>query len=290
MANRNYDDAIQIEPPRGRKGLFAKNILNREGTIIGYVSGKYIYDLDLRLWGTLPTGKMKSQATYIASASGRSALGYIDVNGNLFDSANRFIGTIQTRRKTFWILPVLLLMLAFICVSAYYSPYLLKSVGIGVFNPEYPQIEVIQKSDEKYWTQVERMDMLNSELGKQVIFPGATNKYYFVLANINEDDLKFRLDITEENPGMITMRYRVTMDGYYIIGGENKWATIDELHVGDLDILGSSKTLFCIEWLWDAHVSNYNDTEVGNNNSFSSFGAEAYIVDVAITSCINNLS
>lgn len=280
--NYNADTSV------GRRGPGTRRILNKEGSVIGYLNGRYIYDLDWRLWGILPSRRIS--ATYVEpGGSGAAiALGYLDVNGNLFDARSNYVGTIERKRRIVIVVPIVCLLLLLVGLSSYYSSYILGSVGVNVYNPTYPVIQVVQEQDDLTWTQIERMDMLNTQAGKQVIYPGSSGEYNFILENDSESKLSFDVSVIDDNPNYIPMRFRLKMMNTYIAGGEFEWVTIKDLQFTNLDMRNSARTLFTLEWMWDTNVSDVHDTGIGNTESLYNEDAVAYYIQVIITATVKS--
>lgn len=93
---------------------------------------------------------------------------------------------------------------------------------------------------------------------KNMIAPGDSNTYNFIVRNNNAFPIKYTFKVTEENTYNVNMKYRLKQNGQYVIGSSDTWVYYDELSVANALISSKSKTLYSLEWKWvDSDYDNY---------------------------------
>lgn len=94
------------------------------------------------------------------------------------------------------------------------------------------------------------------------IAPASENSYQFVIRNNNEFNIKYDLDLFEENKYNINMKYRLKLNGIYVAGNDSKWLTYEELKQEDIELAANTYDVYTLDWKW---IESSNDTEVGTN-------------------------
>ena len=94
------------------------------------------------------------------------------------------------------------------------------------------------------------------------IAPASENSYQFVIRNNNEFNIKYDLDLFEENKYNINMKYRLKLNGVYVAGNDDKWLTYDELKQENIALAANTYDVYTLDWKW---FEGSNDTEVGTN-------------------------
>ena len=94
---------------------------------------------------------------------------------------------------------------------------------------------------------------------EEMIAPGSTNEYHFVVKNETDCRMEYSLDFIEENDFQINMKYRLKKGEDYL---QKSWVSIDELEdvVGQFD--ESEEDEYFLEWKW---FESDNDTVIGSN-------------------------
>lgn len=93
---------------------------------------------------------------------------------------------------------------------------------------------------------------------KNIIAPGNSNTYNFIIRNNNSFPIKYTFKITEENNYNVNMKYRLKQNGKYVIGNSNSWVSYDKLSVADAIVSSKSKNVYTLEWKWiDSNNDNY---------------------------------
>ncbi len=94
------------------------------------------------------------------------------------------------------------------------------------------------------------------------IAPSSSNSYQFVIRNNNEFNIKYDLDLLEENKYNINMKYRLKLNGVYVAGSDDEWLTYDELKQENIGLAANTYDVYALDWKW---FEGSNDTEVGTN-------------------------
>lgn len=95
---------------------------------------------------------------------------------------------------------------------------------------------------------------------KNIIAPGVSNTYNFIVRNNNSFPIKYSFKTTEDNIYKVNMKYRLKQNGQYVIGDNNNWVTYDKISVSNAIVSSKSKTLYSLEWKWE---DNENDNYAG---------------------------
>ena len=95
-----------------------------------------------------------------------------------------------------------------------------------------------------------------------VIAPASENSYQFVIRNHNKFNIKYSLEFIEENKYNINMKFKLKINGTYVIGDNNTYVTANELNQYDVVLASNSYNVYTLEWKW---FENDNDTEIGTN-------------------------
>ncbi len=95
-----------------------------------------------------------------------------------------------------------------------------------------------------------------------VIAPGSENAYQFIIRNNNKFAIIYDLKMIETNNYNINMKYRLKLNGKYIMGDEKKWISAQELMCNEVVLANNSYNVYTLEWKW---FESENDTEIGTN-------------------------
>ncbi len=157
---------------------------------------------------------------------------------------------------------ILLIIIIILLLHNYRDLKISKPTG----NVEYFEVDCncnksgLQVSDELLtWRAINKLNVFKNPVYKmeEVIAPGSSNSYSFVIKNNSDCDLTYSLTFLEKNEFDINMKYRLKKNDEYII---EDWVSGDEL-VSDEEVLNSGKEdKYLLEWKW---FDNYNDTSVG---------------------------
>lgn len=94
------------------------------------------------------------------------------------------------------------------------------------------------------------------------IAPTSQNTYQFVVRNNNNFDLKYSLEMFEENKYDINMKFRLRLNGNFIVGNDNEYVDVDKLNTYNLTLPVHTYDVYTLDWKW---VESDNDTKVGTS-------------------------
>ncbi len=94
------------------------------------------------------------------------------------------------------------------------------------------------------------------------IAPTSENSYQFVIRNNNEFNIKYNLELFENNKYNVNMKYRLKLNGVYVAGNNDDWLTYEELKQEGIVLSANTYDVYTLDWKW---FEGINDTEVGTN-------------------------
>ena len=98
------------------------------------------------------------------------------------------------------------------------------------------------------------------------IAPGVHGTYDFKVHNDNPVALKYNIKMTEINNCNVNMKYRLKKEGTYIIGGNDKWVSADELKTKFYKIAPQKADSYSLDWKWEYEDNiDKTDTNAGKN-------------------------
>ena len=136
------------------------------------------------------------------------------------------------------------------------------------------RFKVLENSSQ--WNELKQLSVFNNKYfnDKSIIAPGVSGKYNFTVENYTGKDFIYGISFTEENPLNINLKYKLKLNGNYIVGNENEWISTSDLNVKDLLINTSASDLYTLEWKW---IDSSNDTQIGIN------GSDGYKLNIKVT-------
>lgn len=142
---------------------------------------------------------------------------------------------------------------AIFLVCLFLSVVILGYVLTLIAKPPYSPAVFSLKEDGISWNQVGDLNVFaNPELnGAKIIKPGAKGKYDFVIENLNDESIIYWFYMHESNEYNINMKYKLKLEGAYILGSEDKWLNVLDLKQQGLTILSNSRSLYTLEWFWE---------------------------------------
>ncbi len=93
-----------------------------------------------------------------------------------------------------------------------------------------------------------------------LIAPGAENSYQFVIRNNNSFNINYKLDFIETNDHNINMKYRLKLNGKYVVGNNNEYVELEKLNNYTAKLDKNSYDVYTLDWKW---FESDNDTYVG---------------------------
>lgn len=94
---------------------------------------------------------------------------------------------------------------------------------------------------------------------EEVIAPGSSNSYNFVVKNNSGCKMTYRLEFQEKNDYNINMKYKLKKNGKYI---SKEWTAYDNIKESKAKLNYQEQDNYVLEWKW---IESDNDTEVGAN-------------------------
>ncbi len=94
------------------------------------------------------------------------------------------------------------------------------------------------------------------------IAPSSENSYQFVVRNNNNFNLNYDLEMFEKNTHDINMKFRLKLNGKYIIGNDKQYVDAEELSKYDLNLPAKTYDVYTLDWKW---VESDNDTDIGTS-------------------------
>ena len=92
---------------------------------------------------------------------------------------------------------------------------------------------------------------------EEVIAPGSSNSYQFVIKNNSKCKMTYHLEFQEENDYNINMKYKLKKNGKYI---SKEWTTYDKIKESAVILNYKEKDDYVLEWKW---IESDNDTPIG---------------------------
>lgn len=92
------------------------------------------------------------------------------------------------------------------------------------------------------------------------IAPGSSNSYTFVIKNNIDYDVLVDLEMLEENPYKVNMKYKLRSKGKYLAGNDKTYVDISELQLKNVKIKAHQSVSYILDWKW---IDSANDTEIG---------------------------
>ena len=92
------------------------------------------------------------------------------------------------------------------------------------------------------------------------IAPASENSYQFVVRNNNDFNIIYNLETIENNEYNINMKYRLKLNGKYVLGNDKEYVTASELDQYNLGLASKTYDVYTLDWKW---IEDSNDTEIG---------------------------
>lgn len=127
------------------------------------------------------------------------------------------------------------------------------------------ELEVFDK--DSTWSTSSHIDLFaRNELGNQVLYPGIKGEYSFTVNNRSLHDREVEVVIDDTNDFDIPLDIRMSRDGVYVLGAEDSYVNSADYDSGIYKIDLEGQSVYKIEWKWDLHNSekeDSRDTELG---------------------------
>lgn len=118
---------------------------------------------------------------------------------------------------------------------------------------------LLVSDDALIWRSLNKLNVFQNPLYRmdEVIAPGSSNSYNFVIKNNSDCDLIYSLSFLENNQFDINMKYRLKKNDEYII---DDWVDGDELSSSEAVLDSNKQDQYLLEWKW---FDSDNDTAIG---------------------------
>ena len=83
-----------------------------------------------------------------------------------------------------------------------------------------------------------------------MIAPGVSNVYHFVVHNSTNTLVNYKLIMSEKTEYKINMVYRLKKNNKYVIGNNNKWVSASDLNTKFQRIESGNSDSYSLEWKW----------------------------------------
>ena len=113
----------------------------------------------------------------------------------------------------------------------------------------------------------------NTTVVTDKIAPGVENTYSFKVHNQSSFGVKYNLKMVEIMQYDVNMKYKLKMNGNYVIGNSSSWVEPSQLSLSNLVLNSNSVDNYELEWKW---VDSANDNVAGINMNSN------YILNVKI--------
>lgn len=123
------------------------------------------------------------------------------------------------------------------------------------------RIRILQNGQTN-WNELKELDIFNNSYfnDEAIIAPGVYGSYNYTIENVSEKPCIYEIKYVPENKYNVNMLYKLKKNGEYIAGNENTWVTYDKMNIQDAVLMGNSKDIYIIEWIWE---DTDNDTQIG---------------------------
>ena len=120
--------------------------------------------------------------------------------------------------------------------------------------------KLVVADTEQQWSTTNQLRIFKNPVYdmEEIIAPGSSNSYRFVIKNPSDCNMTYRLEFYEDNPYQIHMQYRLKKNGQYIVN----WSDYTQLQVATSKLKNKKQDDYVLEWKW---VESDNDTMIGAN-------------------------
>jgi len=190
----------------------------------------------------------------------------IDRNLDVYNEDNLYVGTFKSANKL--LLIILIILLSLITLFSL-------SIHLIDVSSEGRRPILIEVSDADGTVLTTEWDVFSDVDGDSTIYPGKSGDYLFKVSNLNKFDVVLSFEFTEDNELDIPMVYTISDNNGYIIGGKDKYVSIEHLGFGNVVIKKGEAIYLELEWLWQT-ISDQHDTSIGIS------GDTKYTINISI--------
>lgn len=101
---------------------------------------------------------------------------------------------------------------------------------------------------------------------QNLIAPGSSNSYQFIIRNNNDFEVNIQFNTTEINKYNINLKFRLKENNKYIIGDSQNWVTSKNLNYSNINIAAANYNTYTLDWKWEFNENEYqnkHDTAIG---------------------------
>lgn len=95
---------------------------------------------------------------------------------------------------------------------------------------------------------------------ENIIAPGSSNSYTFVIRNNNDFDIIVDIAFEELNDKNINMNYKLKNKGNYLIGTADNYEYINNKKIKQIKLSAKKQESYILDWKW---IDSDNDTQIG---------------------------
>lgn len=262
-----------------RVGFARKRIFDAENKIIGSVAGNKIFDLNGRLWGRIVTKSEAAGFNKNEIVDRGMVIATIDNKKNIYKKQNSqikndaaptvYVGTIKSN-KTSAVLVALAILLFVTAATGVVLSSILKDRNEPDYLKYAPVLGVYSRVGNQSWKQNKTINIFRSSQYNTDAFiaPGDKGDYAFVVKNENTNAINYTISFKESNQNKFSLRYRLSDQTRYLIGGNDYWVEVNNLTTRTVQLKPGASQVFVLEWYWDENVSDTNDTLNGLKQNF----------------------
>ena len=143
-----------------------------------------------------------------------------------------------------------------------------KGYEVPVYSPDEDEEEtgkvfVYDKNGDFLYQQT--LDIFKNSAFKNnnIIAPGSSNVYEFVVKNSSKKNAGYYLEMKEITEYPINIKYRLKCNGVFVVGDKDHWVTANELKTQYKTLKAGKSDNYSLDWCW--FHDDENDTFVGSN-------------------------
>ena len=106
---------------------------------------------------------------------------------------------------------------------------------------------------------------------EDLIAPGVSNTYNFVVHNSTNANLKYNLNMYDTSEYKINMKYRLKRNNEYVIGSADKWVDVSEIDLKDLSVNAGSSDSYSLDWNWPYNGGKDKDDTIAGEKMTSKY-------------------
>lgn len=170
---------------------------------------------------------------------------------------------------------IILIFFIFLFVFLY---IIFSSIGRVSGSNIYFDSKIMVSSEKKNWTQVKSLNIFNNEdfNQKKMISPGSKGIYAFSVQNIVNNEIPYKMVLSEEYGSFVNMKYRIKRNGKYIVGDDQNYISIKDMDISIHTLSKKENDDYLLEWCWFDHE---DDTESGFKNNYYTLKIELKTTD-----------